>query len=104
MFKKFTYRLLLVTSLFLLSAGQLAFAADKTTEPLISSVELSDKININSANAEQLSVINGLGNIKAQAIVDYRENNGDFLKIDELINVKGIGQSTLKKITPFVTL
>ncbi|WP_028862330.1 ComEA family DNA-binding protein [Psychromonas aquimarina] len=104
MLKKLTCRLLLAVSLFLLSAGQLVFAADKSAEQLVSTAELSEKININSANAEQLSVINGIGNKKAQAIVDYRENNGDFLNIDELINVKGIGQSTLKKITPFVTL
>ncbi|WP_019613760.1 ComEA family DNA-binding protein [Psychromonas ossibalaenae] len=104
MLKKLTCRLLLVASLFVLSAGQLVYAVDKSAEALISSVELSEKININSANAEQLSVVNGIGNKKAQAIVDYRENNGNFLNIDELINVKGIGQSTLKKITPFVTL
>lgn len=103
MFKIFTYRLLLVASLFLLSTSTQVLATDKT-EDIASSMQVSDKININQATNKELAVIKGIGTQKAQAIIDYRETNGDFVSIEELIKVKGIGQSTLQKITPFLSL
>jgi len=55
-------------------------------------------LNINSATAEQLSaVMNGVGVKKAQAIIEYRNKNGDFSKLDDLVFVKGIGPSVLEK-------
>ena len=61
-------------------------------------------MNINSADISQLSMIKGIGNKKAQAIIDYRTANGNFTALEDLTKVKGIGQSTLKKILPFLTL
>jgi len=55
-------------------------------------------LNINTANAQQISsALKGIGLKKAQAIVDYRENYGDFAHVDELMAVKGIGKNTLAK-------
>jgi competence protein ComEA len=98
-----TYRLLLVASLFMLLPSIQALAADKP-EQILSSVQVTEKTNINQASNKELSEINGIGASKAKAIVDYREKNGDFSSIEELIKVKGIGQSTLQKITPFISL
>jgi competence protein ComEA len=56
----------------------------------------ADVLNINTANAEQIAAaMKGVGVSKAEAIVDYREANGAFQHIDELVNVKGIGVRTV---------
>ncbi|MBL1142060.1 MAG: ComEA family DNA-binding protein [Proteobacteria bacterium] len=58
----------------------------------------AESININTANKETLmSVIKGVGETKAEAIIAYRKENGDFKSVDELVNVKGIGQGTIDK-------
>lgn len=55
-----------------------------------------EPVNVNSANAEEIAEnLKGIGLSKAQGIVDYREENGRFLHIDELVNVKGIGIRTI---------
>lgn len=48
-------------------------------------------ININNASLEQLEKVKGIGNKKAQAIIDYRSKHGAFTEIEELTKVKGIG-------------
>lgn len=55
-------------------------------------------VNINQATAEELAVLlNGVGLKKAQAIVDYREEFGQFKTVDDLVHVKGIGEVTVEK-------
>jgi competence protein ComEA len=58
----------------------------------------SGPVNINTATAEEIAdSLNGVGQKKAQLIVQYREENGVFTHVDELVNVKGIGVSTIDK-------
>lgn len=70
---------------------------------LISSSAMSaqapaEKININTANAEQISTsMTGIGESKAKAIVEYRKTHGNFKSIQELENVDGIGLKTVEK-------
>lgn len=59
--------------------------------------ELATPVNINTATAEQLTELKGIGPNKAKAIVQYRQEKGPFSSVEELVLVKGIGQSTLKK-------
>jgi competence protein ComEA len=59
--------------------------------------EVNDIININIAEKEQLNTLIGIGDVKADAIIKYREENGGFKSIDELIKVDGIGEKTLLK-------
>ncbi len=55
-------------------------------------------VNINTADAAALERdLVGIGHVKAQAIVEYREANGSFTSVDELLEVKGIGAATLEK-------
>ena len=63
-----------------------------------SSSSNTDVININTANKEQLMKISGVGKTKAEAIISYREKNGDFKKKEDITKVKGIGKATFEKI------
>ena len=54
-------------------------------------------INLNTASAAQLEALNGVGAAKAEAIVAYRTEHGGFKTVDELANVKGIGDKTVAK-------
>ena len=63
-----------------------------------SSSSNTDVININTANKEQLMKISGVGKTKAEAIIAYREKNGDFKKKEDITKVRGIGKSTFEKI------
>ena len=61
-------------------------------------VALPERVDINSADADTLAaVLDGVGVIKAEAIVRYREMHGDFGTIEELANVTGIGLSTVDR-------
>lgn len=55
-------------------------------------------ININTADADTLMKLHGIGEVKAKAIIQYREQNGPFKTIEEIKNVKGIGEATFLKI------
>jgi competence protein ComEA len=59
---------------------------------------LTEKVNINTATAEQLQTLPGIGPALAKAIIDHRTKNGKFGKIEELINVKGVGQKKFQKM------
>jgi competence protein ComEA len=61
-------------------------------------------VNVNTATKEQLEALDGIGPVKAQAIIDYRAKNGRFKSVDDLKNVPGIGDATLEKIRKDVTL
>ncbi len=65
----------------------------------------AEKVNINTASAEQISSgINGIGESKAKAIVEYRTSHGKFKSIDSLQNVDGIGAKTVEKNKDKITL
>ena len=58
----------------------------------------ADQVNINTATAEEIAeVLTGVGLSKAEKIVEYRNANGPFAHVDELVNVKGIGLRTVDK-------
>lgn len=76
-----------------LSAGS-ALAATKPAP--------AGKININTATAEQLTAVPGIGVKLAARIVEHRQKNGSFKSVQELMNVKGVGEKSLTRLEPFL--
>ena len=66
--------------------------------------ETDGKININTATAEELTKLPGIGEKKAEAIVEYRNLHGAFASTDELLNISGIGEATYEKFKDKVTV
>jgi competence protein ComEA len=62
------------------------------------------KVNINTASKAQLETLPGIGSVKAQNIISYREKNGPFQRIEDLVNVNGIGEKTLEGMKDFITI
>lgn len=61
-------------------------------------------ININTADKEELISLNGIGEVKAYAIIRYRKENGLFKSIEDIKNVNGIGEATFQKIKDRITV
>lgn len=64
----------------------------------------NEKININTASLEELQTLSGVGASKAQSIIDYRNEFGKFSKIEDILNVSGIGESVYEKIKDSITI
>lgn len=64
----------------------------------------SGQVHLNQANIDELQKLKGIGEKKAQAIVEYRQKNGRFKNIDEFKNVKGIGPAIFEKNKPRLSL
>jgi competence protein ComEA len=83
-----------------LAFAQAASKADtgKATE------QVAGKININKATSEQLMEIKGIGESYAKRIVEYREKNGPFKKIEDIMEVQGIGTKIFESIKDRITI
>lgn len=63
-----------------------------------------DRIDLNHADESALQTLPGIGSTRARAIVSYRESHGGFRNLSQLLHVKGIGRSLLKRLRPLVTI
>ena len=61
------------------------------------------KVNINTASAEQLTTLPGVGPKLAARILEYRQKSGAFKSVSELMNVRGVGEKNLKKIEQYLS-
>lgn len=78
-----------ILSVFLFCAAAPLVSADET-------LAKRETININTASTEALASLDGIGEVKAEAIVAWRQENGDFVSIDQLVEVSGIGEATVE--------
>ncbi|EOH90176.1 helix-hairpin-helix domain-containing protein [Enterococcus pallens] len=85
-------------------AMQQAAAAPTDSPQLTNSSAETEKININTADATQLQQLSGIGEKRAQDIINYREENGSFQSVEDLMKVSGIGQKTLEKLRNSITI
>lgn len=76
------------------------------TAPAMETVKVmtNDAINLNTARKDELMLLDGIGEQLAERILAYREENGPFAKIEDIQNVKGIGEKTYAKIAGKLTV
>ncbi len=96
-------------SIFCVLRGKLHLTAENTSEQVTEQTaveaaasQLSKLININTASKEELMELDGVGEIIAERIIEYRSNR-TFENVEELTNVKGIGEKKMESIRPYVT-
>jgi len=85
-----------------LTLALVAVSAVQAAQPEAPS--LSGVVNLNTATPEELQLLPGVGEARAVAIVAMRKRQGGFQDVDDLLEVKGIGQAMLKRMRPHVTL
>lgn len=83
--------------------SRVIYVSDSDKAALLNNGEAeSVVINLNTATAQELSTLDGIDTVIAAAIIDYRTENGGFKSVDELKNIKGIGDVKFRKISPYV--
>ncbi len=93
---------LLLFSFFLLVVTPTQSLATSAKNPQEAVQKLTTKVDINTADVDQLITVPGIGPKTAEAIIAYRKENGTFASLDDLIKIKGIGAKKLAKMKPFL--
>ena len=73
-----------------------------SVSPAARQQQVADKIDVNSASVEKLQEVPGIGPATAERIVAWRQEHGPFQRLDELLNVRGIGLKSLEKLRPYL--
>lgn len=79
-------------------------SAKQSVKTNVKKTTKTTKININTATFDELQALEGIGEVKAKAIIEYRQKNGEFKKITDLTKVNGIGASTISKLRSNISL
>jgi competence protein ComEA len=87
----------------LVLVGALPIAAQRAAKPAPSSAS-TEVVNLNTATAAQLAALPGIGPKTAALIVQHREKNGQFKKIEEIMNIRGIGEKSFLKLKSRLTV
>jgi competence protein ComEA len=87
-----------------LSEGTLRVVYTASLEVIEDESQDSLRVDINTADVEELDELPEVGPSTAESIIQYRQSNGQFSSVDELEEIPGIGPETLKKIAPFATV
>lgn len=102
--KKTIYGLMVVAALSIQIQAAHAIAPQDADTSAMQSVSMTQKINLNTASQSELESLPGVGASKAKAIIAYRENIGEFLEVEQLTEVRGIGEKMLNKIRAYVVV
>jgi competence protein ComEA len=72
--------------------------------PRSAAAAASAPLNLNSASVAQLEALPGIGRATAERIVEYRQKNGGFKKLEDLMYVRGVGEKSFLKLKPLITV
>ena len=86
------------------SGDNILYIHPEATAPAVDIMDDTRKMDLNALGLEQLMELPGIGQTLAQRILDYKEENGPFASVDELLNVKGIGESRLEQLREYLTV
>ena len=84
--------------------AQTAPAARSGKPPKVVAAASTDIINLNTATAVQIATLPGIGPKTADLIIQYRQKNGSFKKVEEIMNVRGVGEKSFLKLKSRITV
>jgi competence protein ComEA len=103
--RRFQFVVSLVLVILTVSSSALAMEQEKAASSKSPQAQaVTTPLNLNTATAAQLEKLPGVGARTAQLIVEHRQKNGGFKKVEELMNIKGIGEKSFLKLKPMVTV
>ena len=91
-------------ALFVLMAAASPSADQTAAQPPQAAQPAASLLNLNTATQAELEKLPGVGPAMAKTIIEYRQKNGGFKKVEELMNVKGIGEKSFLKLKSLVTV
>ena len=91
-------------ALFVLMAAASPMADQTAAQPPQAAQPAASLLNLNTATQAELEKLPGVGPAMAKTIIEYRQKNGGFKKVEELMNVKGIGEKSFLKLKTLVTV
>ena len=95
---------MLIAAIAVIALTATTFGAQERTPTARTSATASTPVNLNTASAAQLEAIPGVGPAMAERIIQYREKNGSFKKIEDLMNVRGVGEKSFLKMKALITV
>jgi competence protein ComEA len=95
---------MITAGLLMIGLAAAALAAQEPAPPPRAAASVAAPVNINTATMQQLEALPGIGAATAQRIVEYRQMNGGFKRIEELMNVRGVGEKSFLTLKALITV